>query len=83
MQEKDMVNDVLSQINSSLTGYANVIAQAANPQLRQTIIDIRNGDESFQYQMFKLAEQKGYYKPAIQADQSDINQVKSQFASGS
>ena len=81
MQEKDMVNDILSQINSSLTNYANAIAQASNQQFRQTLQQIRNSDEAFQYDLYKIAEQKGYYKPAIQADQSDIMQVKSQFSS--
>ncbi|NLC07342.1 MAG: spore coat protein [Syntrophomonadaceae bacterium] len=80
MQDKDMVNDVLSMINSSLTGYANVIAQTANPQLRQTIQQIRDNDERFQYDLFKLAEQKGYYQPAQAASQSDIQQVRSQFS---
>lgn len=79
MQDKDMVNDVLSMINSSLTGYSNVITQASNQQLRQTIQQIRNGDETFQYELYKLAEQKGYYKPAAQAEQSDVQQVKSMF----
>lgn len=79
MQEKEMINDLLSQINSSLTGYANVISQAANPQLRQTIQQIRNNCETFQYDLFKLAEQKGYYQPAKQAEQSDIMQTKSMF----
>jgi hypothetical protein len=60
MQEKVMVNDVLSMINSSLTGYANVIAQCADPNLRQTITQIRNADEQFQYQLYKVAEQKGF-----------------------
>ena len=81
MQEKDMVNDVLSMINSSLTGYANVIAQTANPQLRQTLQQIRDNDEKFQYDLFKLAENKGFYKPAQMADQNDIMQVKSQLSS--
>jgi len=49
MQDKEMVNDVLSQINSSLTGYANAIAQSSNPQLRQTLQQIRNSCETFQY----------------------------------
>lgn len=80
MQEKDMVNDVLSMVNSSLTGYASVISQTANQQLRQTIQDIRNSDERFQYDLFKIAEQKGFYQPAAQADQSDIQQIKSQFS---
>ncbi|RXE60129.1 spore coat protein [Acetivibrio mesophilus] len=80
MQDKEMVNDILSQINSSLTGYANVITQSSNQQLRQTIQQIRNNCETFQYDLYKLAEQKGYYQAAQLADQSDISQVKSQFA---
>jgi len=82
MQDKDMVNDVLSMVNSSLTGYANVIVQSSNQQLRQTLQQIRNGDETFQYDLYKLAEQKGFYKPATQADQADIQQVKSIFSGG-
>lgn len=81
MQEKDMVNDVLSMINSSLTGYANVINQTANQQMRQTIQQLRNSDEQFQYQLYQLAQQKGYYKPAIQADSDDIQQTRSQVGS--
>lgn len=81
MQEKEMVNDLLSQLNSSLTGYANVIAQASNQQLRQTIQQIRNNCETFQYDLYKVAEQKGYYKAAEQVNQSDIMQVKSTFSS--
>lgn len=80
MREKDMVNDVLSMVNSSLTGYANVIAQTSNQQLRQTITQIRNQDEMFQYDLYKLAEQKGFYHAAPPADQNDLQQVKSFFA---
>lgn len=79
MQEKDMVNDILSMINSSLTGYANVIAQCSDQNLRQTIQQIRNSDEQFQYQLFKAAEQKGYYKPAEQATPQEIQDIKSIF----
>lgn len=79
MQEKDMVNDILSMVNSSITGYANVITQACNPQFRQTMQQIRNNCETFQYDLYKVAEQKGYYKPAKQADQSDMQQVKMQL----
>lgn len=79
MQDKDMVNDVLSMINNSLTGYANVISQTDNMQLRQTIQQIRNNDETSQYDLYKLATQKGFYKPAIEAPIADVNQVKSQL----
>jgi len=79
MQEKDMVNDVLSMVNSSLAGYASVITQTSDQQLRQTIQQIRDHDEKFQFELYRLAEQKGYYQPAQQADPKDIQQVKSIF----
>lgn len=81
MNEKDMVNDILSQTNNSLTTYANIIAQAENPQLRQAIQTIRDSSEQFQYQLFKCAQSKQYYKPAQQANQQEIQQVKSLFQS--
>jgi len=80
MQEKEMVNDTLAMINGSLSGYASVISQASNAQFRQTIQQIRNADEQFQFQLYQMAEQKGYYKPASQAAQADIQTVKSQVS---
>lgn len=79
MNEKDMVNDILSQTNSSLSTYADIIAQAANPELRQTIQDMRNSAEQFQYQLFKCAQDKNYYQPAQMATQQEIETVKSLF----
>lgn len=81
MQDKEMVNDVLASVNSSLTGYASIITETANQQLRQSLQQIRNSDEQFQYQLFQLASQKGFYQPAEQASQQDIQQVKSQVGS--
>jgi len=81
MQEKDMVNDVLSMINSSLTTYASAIAEAENQQLRQTLRQMRDGDEQFQFQLSQTAIQKGYYQPAQMASQNDIQQVKAQLGS--
>lgn len=81
MQDKEMVNDVLSMVNSSLTGYANAISQTSNQQLRQTLQQIRNSDEQFQFQLYQMAEQKNFYKPAQSASQQDIQQVKSSLQS--
>lgn len=76
MDEKTMVNDALSMINSSLSGYAGIIAQTANTQLRQTLQQIRNNDETSQYDLYKMAEQKGFYKPAAIAPEIDVINVK-------
>jgi len=79
MQDKEMVNDALSMVKSSLTTYASVISECANPQLRSTIQQIRNNCETSQYELFRLAQSKGYYQPAMMADNQEIQQVKSQL----
>ena len=76
MEEKYMVNDILESTKASLTTYQGVISEAENIQLRQTIQQIRNTDESFQYELFKVAQTKGYYNPAKQATASEIQAIK-------
>ena len=79
MDEKTMVNDILNGVKSELTTYQGVISEAENMQLRQTIQQIRNNDESFQYELFKIAQAKGYYKPAQQATVTEIQTVKTEL----
>lgn len=79
MQEKAMVNDILESTKSELTTYQNVISEAENVELRQTIQQLRNNCESFQYELFKIAQAKGYYQPAQPATITEINTVKSQL----
>ena len=79
MQEKAMVNDILESTKSELTTYQNVISEAENVQLRQTIQQLRNNCESFQYELFKIAQAKGYYQPAQQATVNEITTVKNQL----
>lgn len=79
MDEKTMVNDVLEGVKASLKTYQGVISEAENMQLRQTIQQIRNNDESFQYELFKIAQTKGYYKPAQQATPTEIQTVKNEL----
>lgn len=77
MTEQDMVLDVLSSVKSSIGGYAKNITECANPQLRQQFQQLRDGDEKFQYDLFKIAEAKGYYEAAPQVPQKDLNTIKS------
>ena len=79
MDEKTMVNDVLNSIKAILNTYQMVITDTENITLRQTLQQIRNNDESFQYELYKVAETKGYYKPAIEATQTEIQIVKSEL----
>ncbi len=76
MNEKVMVNDILSNVKSSLTAYQTAIAETENMELRQTFQQLRNNDETFQYELFKVAQAKGYYKPAAKATITEIDEVK-------
>ena len=79
MDEKTMVNDILENVKASLTSYQTAISEAENTTLRQSFQQIRNGDESFQYELFKIAQNKGYYIPAQKATVTQISTVKSQL----
>ena len=71
---------ILESTKASLTTYQGVISEAENMQLRQTIQQIRNNDETFQYELFKVAELKGYYTPAGQAPQTEVDKVKNEVS---
>ena len=82
LQEKAMVNDALASVKSELTFYANAISECANTSLRSTIQQIRDSCEASQFELYQLAKTKGYYTPAAQASDSEIQQVKSQAQQG-
>ena len=76
LHEKDMVADVLSGTKASLSTYAKVIMESNDPNLRHTFQQMRDGDEKFQYDLYKIAASKGYYHPAPPANQQDITGLK-------
>ena len=79
MDEKTMVNDILAGVKAGLTTYQGAINEAENMNLRQTLQQIRNNDESFQYELFKVAQSKGYYKPVAGATVTEIQTVKNEL----
>jgi len=82
MNEKDMVLDILSGTKASLGNYAKVIVETADQNLRQTFQQMRDSDEKFQYDLYKVAEQKGYYATSPESSQKDIGCVKTALTSG-
>lgn len=80
MEEKYMVNDILECSKASLKDYQGAITETANMELRQTFQNLRNSEESFQYELFKLAESKGYYIPAENAKPDEIQKVKNELS---
>ena len=78
MEEKVMVNDILECTKSNLKEFQGAIIETANLELRQTFQNLRNSSESFQYELFKLAESKGYYVPSQNVTQDQIVKVKTE-----
>lgn len=81
MQEQHMVNDILSGSKASIDSYTKAIQECSCQSLRNTFIQLRNEAEQMQYQLFKIAEEKGYYQTAGTVDQNEINKVKNGLAS--
>lgn len=79
MEEKHMVNDVLENSKSSIKDFSGAILECSNSELRQTIQNLRNSQESFQYELYRLAESKGYYSPATNANQEEIDKIRNEF----
>lgn len=81
MQDQDMVNDILSGTKASIGVYTTAITECSNQQLRSTLQTLRNEAEQLQYQIYQMAEQKGYYTPAPTANQNDIQEIKNSLVS--
>ncbi|MBU5427434.1 spore coat protein [Tissierella pigra] len=81
MQERDIVNDILGGTKASINCYTTAIQECANQQLRSTLQTLRDEAEQMQYQLYQIAEQKGYYTPAPTAKSNDINQLKTTLTS--
>ncbi len=82
MQEKDIVNDVLTMTKASMNEYEKAIGECCNQQLRGAFQQLRDEAEKFQYDLYKRAEQLGYYQPAQEATKQDRQQLKSQLNQG-
>lgn len=81
MQERDIINDLIAGTKASINAYTTAIQECSNQQLRSALQTLRNEAEQLQYQLYQIAEQKGYYTPAPQANKNDINQIKSSLQS--
>lgn len=54
MNEKTMVSDALTGINGELKMYAEYISQSEDPQLKQTLKQMRNKAETAQERYIRL-----------------------------
>ena len=79
MNDETIVNDILKGKKLELLEYQNVIADTESMSMRNALQQIRNTTESLQYELFKIAKTKGYYKTSDSADDKQINQIKNEL----
>ena len=82
MQEREILLDLLSGTKHSINCYTNAIMEGSNQQLRSTFQTLRDEAEQMQYQLYQMAEQKGYYHSAPGANQNDIQHIKQSLTNG-
>ena len=76
MQDRDIFTDVLAGTKHSINCYTTAITETSNQQLRSTWQTLRSEAEKMQYQIYQMAEQKGYYTPAPKANQQDLQSTR-------
>jgi spore coat protein CotF len=81
MDDKVIANDCLEAAKVSCTELTKAITECSNPQLRQTLVQLRNQAEQSQQQIYRIAEQNNWYMPAGPAAQDEISRVRSFFQS--
>ena len=79
MEEKTMINDIIKDLKFSINDYQNAICECENIGLRQTLQQIRNNEESLQYDLVKIANIKGCSNPSSKAETKEIENLKRQF----
>jgi len=80
MTEKIGVNDVLSTLNGLIKLIEYSIEQSNDKNFRDTLITSRNSLENYQWQIYLIAKDKGYYVPAAPAGQADLEEVKNSIS---
>lgn len=62
MNDRDFINDILTQEKYLTFGFNTGLNEMQNPQLHQTIQQILNDAHQSQMKLFDLMFQKGWYK---------------------
>ena len=76
MKEKEMVLDILQGMRANLINYTKIINDSLNPKLREAYQRIRTCDENFQYNLSKLATEKGFMNEPKECSIKDITSIK-------
>ncbi|WBY63416.1 MAG: Spore coat protein [Thermocaproicibacter melissae] len=80
LQERDLMNDVLSSQKFITDTYNTFTNECATPNVRDGFMSILNEEHQIQAEVFDMMKQRGWYQTPA-ADQQKVNQAKQQYAS--
>ena len=73
MEEKIMVIDIINDLKFCINDYQNAICECDDIRLRQILQQIRNNEESLQYDLTKVANLKGYSNQSPKVERKEID----------
>lgn len=77
MNEKDLMNDLLTTEKQVISAYSVGITESSCTNLRNTLINNFRSAQDIQYKIFDAMKQKGWYTTKDAPD-NDVNQAKNQ-----
>jgi spore coat protein CotF len=80
LQERDLMNDVLSSQKFITDTYNTFTNECATPNVRDGFMSLLNEEHQIQAEVFDMMKQRGWYQTPA-ADQQKVNQAKQQYAS--
>lgn len=79
MDEKIMLDDIISDLKFNINLYQIAILECENIQLRQILQQMRNMNESLQYELNKILKIKGYAIYSGMATAQQVDEIKQQI----
>ncbi len=73
--DREMTLDALELAKFNAVEFTKAAGEASNPNIRQTLLQIRSQCEQAQQQIAQYAQSKNYYIPAPPANPQDITNV--------
>lgn len=79
MNEKDMVLDILNGLKANIISYTNTISQCGDLNVKQMFEEIRKETEKAYYDLYKIAEKKGYCIIPTKSTEQELQDLKTKL----
>lgn len=77
MNEKELMQDLLTNEKQVISAYSTGITESSCPNLRSTLVSNFKNAENIQYKVFDAMRQKGWY-PTKDAETTEVTELKNE-----